>query len=308
MTGILFEDISKAEYFPLQYVVVAARCQDKWIFVRHKQRNTWEIPGGHIEAGETIAAAAKRELWEETGAVNANICPVCIYGVDHNGNISYGALMFAMISEWEPLPESFEMAERILSDKLPAELTYPDIQPALYAKIQEWRNLQNSTDELWDVYDENRCLTGRIHRRGDPLAKGEYHLVVHVWTMNREGKFLLTKRSPNKGFPNMWESAGGSALAGDDSLTAALREVQEEAGLVLDPGKGILVSSVRREDSFRDLWLFFQDFDLEDVVLRPGETMDKMSADTDAIVNMLRSGELVPYDYLDDLFQAAGMG
>ena len=70
----------------LKFAVIAARYEDKWIFCRHKDRNTWEIPGGHREAGEDIAQTARRELLEETGATEAKITPVAVYGVDRNGN------------------------------------------------------------------------------------------------------------------------------------------------------------------------------------------------------------------------------
>ena len=53
----------------LKFVVIVSRYQNKWIFCKHKQRDTYEIPGGHREAGETILEAAKRELYEETGAI-----------------------------------------------------------------------------------------------------------------------------------------------------------------------------------------------------------------------------------------------
>ncbi len=307
MTEVNFYTLSDVELERLEFVVVVARYQDKWVFVRHKERSTWEFPGGHIERGESAQDAGMRELWEESGAVQAAISPICIYAVTKMGSTRYGQLFFAEIPAFGKLPEEFEMAEIRLSEGIPDNLTYPDILPALFEKTQGWLNLQSSLDELWDVYDENRCLTGRIHRRGDPLKKGEYHLVVHVWMVNSRGEFLLTKRSPNKGFPNMWESTGGSALAGKDSLSAALREVKEETGLTLDPGRGVLVSSARREDSFRDLWLFRQDFDLADVVLQPGETTDKMYADKEIVLRLLHSGELVPFDYLDELFRTAGL-
>ena len=75
------------------------------------------------------------------------------------------------------------------------------------------------------------------------MGEGEFHLVVYAWIRGGDGRYLLTKRSPNKGYPNMWECTGGSALAGDDSLTAALREVREETGLRLDPMRGRRVTS-----------------------------------------------------------------
>lgn len=305
MTEVTFYQVNEIEEGKIKYVVVAARYQGKWVFSRHKERVTWDMPGGHREAGETVLEAAERELWEETGATGYELHPVSVYGVKKSGNESYGMLYYGDITVLEELPKEYEMEEVYLVDKLPEKLTYPDIQPELFLKIQGWLNLRSSADELWDVYDENRQFTGRLHRRGDPMKAGDYHLVVHVWMLNSRGEFLLTKRSPDKGFPNMWESTGGSALAGDDSLTAALREVKEETGLELDPAKGKLVLTYQISDYFRDVWLFRQDFDLEDVVLQPGETVDKMYADSNTIFRLMENGEFVPYGYLWDLMEVA---
>lgn len=282
----------------LKYAVVAARYEGKWIFCQHKDRSSWEIPGGHIEPGETALEAARRELYEETGATHAEISVVGGYRLYDDG-----LLCFAEVQELGPIPSNSEIAEIRLFNTIPEELTYGHVHEMLHDWVQGWLNLQSGKDELWDIYDADRNLTGRTHRRGDYLNPGDYHLTVHVWMLNRDGKFLLTKRSPNKGFPNMWESTGGSALAGDDSLTAAIREVREETGLHLDPNRGEVLYKLQGEDYFVDIWLFRQDFDLDDVVLLEGETCDKMYASAEDILRLRQEGKLVPFSYLDRLLE-----
>ena len=288
----------------LEFAVIAARYQNHWVFCRHKARDTWEIPGGHRESNESIEDAALRELHEETGAAHANLQYIAVYGVTKDGVTTYGALFLAQITELEQLRADVEIGEVRLFDHLPDNLTYPLIQTELYYRVQGWLNLSSNADELWDVYDENRCLTGRLQRRGDALESGDYHLVVYVMVQNSDGRFLLTKRSPNKGFPNIWETTGGSALAGDDSLTAAMREVREETGLILRPECGRRILECKGENFFGDYWLFRQDIDLNDVVLQEGETCDKMLADEQTIRAMHEEGTFVPCRHLDELFDA----
>ena len=125
----------------------------------------------------------------------------------------------------------------------------------------------NAKPELWDLYNEARERTGREHVRGEPIPQGYYHLVVHVWIRNSAGHYLISQRSADRpAHPLKWECVGGSALKGEDSLSAALRETQEELGLALPPESGKLVYSVTgrvvngvRFTDIVDVWLFRYD-------------------------------------------------
>lgn len=286
-----------------EYAVIAARYDGMWILSRHKERTTWELPGGHIEAGETPYEAACRELFEETGAALYDIKEVSPYCVTVDTERSYGVLFFAEVTLLGGIPKYSEITEASFFLNLPKNITYPAIQPQLWNYTQAWLNTQTSVDELWDVLDENRTKTGRLHRRGDMLPEGDYHLVVHVWYMNSEGKFLITKRCANKGFPNMWECTGGSAVAGDDSITAALRELFEETGITADRETGKIIYSYKRQDSFCDVWLFKGDFPVSDVVFLENETCDAMYASKEEILTMRDEGIFVNFRYLDDMMK-----
>jgi 8-oxo-dGTP pyrophosphatase MutT (NUDIX family) len=99
----------------------------------------------------------------------------------------------------------------------------------------------------------------------------------------------------------MWENTGGSAVAGDDSLSAAVREVKEEIGLDVSPENSKLIKSSIREDSFFDVWLFQQDFDLGDVILQENETVDAKYATLDEIERMIQNGEFIPVHHSLDI-------
>ncbi len=163
--------------------------------------------------------------------------------------------------------------------------------------------------ELWDIYDINRNKTGKTVTRGQKTSSDEYHLIVQVWIMNDEGKFLVSKRSPDKdGWPNMWETTGGSAVAGDDSLKTALKEVSEELGVKLT-AKGQVVKSFVIQDRdcpcLVDAWLFKENFPLSDIVLQDGETCDVDWLGQEEILRMIDEGTFIDrefYPYLDEMF------
>ena len=167
-----------------------------------------------------------------------------------------------------------------------------------------------SMAEFWDVLDRDGNKTGLLRERG-PMKKGEYHLIVHVWIINEKGDFLLSKRAPNK-MPHagFWESTGGSAVAGDDSLQTALKEVKEELGITLDPKNGEVFKHYARHfengsGDFVDVWLFRQEVDLSEVVFQVDETCDAMLADKEKIKQMIDDGLFIGRDifpYIDELF------
>jgi len=138
MTKVTFYDGIFAKGEELIYSVITARFRGKWILVRHTDRVTWEIPGGHIEAGEDPDDTAERELKEETGAKQFLIEFVAGYSVEKEGEMGYGKLYFAEVFELGPVPDTSEIAEISFFNSLPDNLTYPDIQPYLFERVKKF--------------------------------------------------------------------------------------------------------------------------------------------------------------------------
>lgn len=119
----------------LKFAVILARSGEKWVFCRHRERTTLEIPGGHREPGESVDETARRELKEETGAEDFVIRPVCVYSVVRDDGESFGMLYYAEITSFEELHSEIE--EIFLLEEPPAgNWTYPEIQPKLMEEVR----------------------------------------------------------------------------------------------------------------------------------------------------------------------------
>ncbi|MBD5469074.1 MAG: NUDIX domain-containing protein [Lachnospiraceae bacterium] len=132
MTLVRFYDEVSDEL--LKFAVIITVHNGKWVFCKHKERNTLEAPGGHREPGEDIFSTAKRELYEETGALDYTITPICVYSVtapdNFDGMESFGMLYYADVIRFEPELHS-EIETIVITDTLPELWTYPEIQPKL---------------------------------------------------------------------------------------------------------------------------------------------------------------------------------
>ena len=120
------------------WAVIASSYRKQWVFAKHKERTTWEIPGGRREVGEKIIETAHRELKEETGAISYTLTPIRVYGVKSpNEQESYGLLAYAQIETLGPLPP-LEIEKIGFFDTLPQHLTYPHIQSKLMETVKDY--------------------------------------------------------------------------------------------------------------------------------------------------------------------------
>jgi isopentenyldiphosphate isomerase len=126
--------------------------------------------------------------------------------------------------------------------------------------------------EILDIYDESGNRTGKSVKRGQELKNGEFHLVVHIYIINKKGEFLIQKRSLKKKiYPGLWDVTGGAVISGEDSETAALREVKEEVGIQLLRDDLVYITRLKRRNTLVDVWAAYKDAAVEDVVMQEDE-------------------------------------
>lgn len=163
--------------------------------------------------------------------------------------------------------------------------------------------------EYWDIYDANRNKTGKLHKRGVELKKGEYHLVVSIWIKNKNNKILLTKRNPEKLWGDYWECTGGSVVTGEDSITGAKRELFEEIGIEITQESLKLLGATIHKDWITDTYIVTKDILLSDLKLQTEEVIDAKWVNSNKFNAMCLKGVIVPVVleqyklYKDDIFK-----
>lgn len=168
------------------------------------------------------------------------------------------------------------------------------------------KTIRTETNELFDILDKNGLPTGRTKPRGITFEEGEYRRVVHIVILSGDGKMLIQQRQFFKsGYPGQWDvTVGGSALEGETGREAAQRELEEEIGLRLDFANERPVITLAFDRGFDDFFVFVKDVDINSLVLQPEEVRDVKWADCDTVLEMIKSGEFIPYkeDFIKILF------
>lgn len=168
--------------------------------------------------------------------------------------------------------------------------------------------MDDNVNELWDLYDKDRCLTGRTHRRGDKMKEGEYHLAVHVCIFNSQNELLIQQRQPfKKDWSNMWDlTVAGSALAGESSSMAAEREAMEELGIQVDLSEVRPYFTINFSQGFDDYYIIEKDVDISKLKLQKEEVKQVRWAGKEEVLKMQEEGSMIPYWFIDRLFEMRG--
>lgn len=159
--------------------------------------------------------------------------------------------------------------------------------------------------EKWDILDADGKPTGETVVRGvDKIKKGQYHKVVHIWVVDDKGRVLIQQRSMQvEILPGKWAITGGSAVSGEDELTAAVRELSEEVGITAKADELKLFKTYRGRNDFVYVYLLYKSIDTKDMAMQPEEVQAVKWVTAAELRKMVSGGEFHRYYYLSELLR-----
>lgn len=163
--------------------------------------------------------------------------------------------------------------------------------------------------ENWEVLTADGTPSGRTIIRGkQSLRQGEFHLVVHVWITDGYGNYLIQCRSPQKKLmPGEWAAIGGSAIVGEDSKSAAQRELLEEMGIETQPGELKFHKRMIRKSSIIDIYVLKSQIRSSSLKLQDEEVSSAKWVSRDRLRQMIDNKEFHNYgdEYFAEIYEIA---
>lgn len=145
--------------------------------------------------------------------------------------------------------------------------------------------------ELFDAIDQFGNKLGFDLVRGENIPAGVYHKVVQIFTFNQNNQLLVTLRHPDKIFGLLWEVTAGSVIKGEDELQGAVRELEEETGIIIDPSDLKILYTMIEEDSIWFTYMVKKTIDDSQIRYQDGETIDHRWIDASSFLKYLYEGQ-----------------
>lgn len=265
----------------------------------------WECTGGAVQAGEDTLLGAIREVREEAGIDVSGLHPILIDSQKQkNAYLDIFAFFVkgspeVTLQEGETVDYRWVTVEEYEAMKaegvLVPDYAFPMIEQLLK---RGWDDPDHPVDHTKrDYYTAPRILT-------EEGTEGSFRTAVCCFVQREDGKFLLTRRAPEKDNPGLWECTSGGVDMGEDSCTAACREVKEETGIDVTGCRPYYMGSDITEKILFDNWLFYVQGEPE-VTLQKGETDAYRWVTEEEVYELAKAGLTVPD--LENCFRRAAI-
>lgn len=315
----------KDQYLMLHRVSKQNDCnKDKWIGV-----------GGSFESGESPEDCLIREVMEETGlkllsyrfrGIVTFVSDLyeteymCLYTADRfTGeliNCDEGILEW--VDKQTILTLNLWEGDKIFLFLLQENVPFFSLKLEYEGDRLVSGVLDGKTLELFDIRTIDGTLTGEVKERSMVHRDGDIHGTSHVWVVRKNEMngfdVLLQKRSADKdAFPGCYDiSSAGHIPTGCDFLESAVRELEEELGIIAKPDElhfiGMhegLIETQFYGKPFRNyeisaVYVFNKEIDIEDLDLQKDEVESVLWMDAEECLTQMTNGVLQNCIFLDE--------
>lgn len=158
-------------------------------------------------------------------------------------------------------------------------------------------------EELVDIYDENKNITGKIIKRKDIhlLNDDEYTITIHCFIINSFNQILLTQRNLNQNRAGKWEDTHGGLQSGESSILGIKRELKEEIGIDIKTSELKFIKTLKQKNTFRDIYIIKKDIPIENLKYNE-EVMDCKYVTLEQFKTMIENGECTFKKFEDTIF------